>query len=68
MKVATNLQQQQFRQQKKEKEPREDKSDLIIKRIEALKKEETKGVGMPTRPKIDRITNNPTMGKNKYKV
>ena len=50
-----------MKQQKKEEEPKEDKLDMIIKRIEAL--EETKGVGMPTRPKIDKITNNPTMGK-----
>ena len=37
MKVATNIQQQQLkRQQKKEEELKEDKLELIIKRIEAV--------------------------------
>ena len=61
MKVATNLPQQQLKQQKKEEEPKEEKLDLIMKRIE--EKGRKKGVGMPTRPKRDRITNNSTMGK-----
>ena len=43
MKVAINLQQQQLKQQKKEEEPKEDKLDLIIKRIEVLEKGRHKG-------------------------
>ena len=43
MKVATNLQKQKLKQQKKEEEPKEDKLDLIMKRIEALEKGRNKG-------------------------
>ena len=65
MKVATNLQQQQLKQQKKEEEPKEDKLDMIIKRIEALEKGRNKGGWNANQTQNRQNNKQPYYGKNK---
>ena len=65
MKVATNLQQQQLKQQKKEEEPKEDKLDMIIKRIEALEKGRNKGSWNANQTQNRQNNKQPYYGKNK---
>ena len=65
MKVATNLQQHQLKQQKKEEEPKEDKLDMIIKRIEALEKGRNKGGWNANQTQNRQNNKQPYYGKNK---
>ena len=64
-KIATNLQQQHLKQLKKEADPKEDKLDLIVKRIEALERGRNKG-GWNANQSINRQKNKqPYYVKNK---